>query len=129
MIVADSSVWIGHFRGAESEACRKLYSIGLEEGLLVGDIILLEILRGARDARHARRMEDDLRRWDIVPMLGVALAIRAAENYRALRSLGITVRKAADLIIATYCLAHGHALLHNDRDFEPMCAHLGLRVV
>lgn len=49
-------------------------------------------------------------------------------NYRALHTLGLTIRKAADLIIGTYCIEHGHTLLRDDRDFEPMRLHLGLWV-
>jgi hypothetical protein len=31
------------------------------------------------------------------------------------------------MIIGTYCVEHGHALLHSNRDFEPMERLLGLR--
>jgi predicted nucleic acid-binding protein len=41
---------------------------------------------------------------------------------------GPTPRKTIDIIIATFCIARGHELLHQDRDFEPLVAHLGLRV-
>jgi predicted nucleic acid-binding protein len=39
------------------------------------------------------------------------------------------VRKTIDMIIGTFCLVRGHALLHDDRDFDPTATHLGLRVV
>ena len=52
-----------------------------------------------------------------------------ARNYRALRAAGCTVRKTPDLIIGTYCIEHGHTLLHADRNFEPMREYLGLQVV
>jgi predicted nucleic acid-binding protein len=39
------------------------------------------------------------------------------------------VRKTADLVIGTFCIERGHALLHDDRDFLPMTVHLGLRTV
>jgi predicted nucleic acid-binding protein len=42
--------------------------------------------------------------------------------------LGITIRKTPDIIIGTYCIERGHTLLHDDRDFQPMQAHLGLQV-
>ena len=48
-------------------------------------------------------------------MLDPAIAIEAAANFRRLRGIGITVRKTMDLIIGTYCLMHGYALLHDDR--------------
>jgi len=62
-------------------------------------------------------------------MLDLQLAIQAARNYRLLRGRGITIRKTIDMVIATFCLAGGHMLLHADRDFDPMETHLGLRVV
>jgi predicted nucleic acid-binding protein len=65
----------------------------------------------------------------VVELGGQDIAIQAARNFRALRSLGITVRKTIDTIIATGCIANGYDLLHNDRDFEPFVAHLGLHVV
>lgn len=35
-------------------------------------------------------------------MLGVQMAIKSAENFRALRKKGITVRKTADVITSNY---------------------------
>lgn len=129
MIAVDSSVWIAFFRTQDTLPTRKLEALDLEIGLLVGDIVLLEVLRGARSAANARKIEASLRRFDIVPMLGQALAIKAAENYRLLRSRGVTIRKMPGLIIGTYCIEYGHVLLHDDRDFEPMREHLGLQVL
>ena len=67
-----------------------------------------------------------LRGFQIVPMAGDAIAVSAARNYRALRRLGITVRKTIDLLIGTWCMENRMALLHNDSDFRPMARHLGL---
>jgi predicted nucleic acid-binding protein len=39
------------------------------------------------------------------------------------------MRKTNDFVIGTFCNEHGHALLHSDRDFEPMERLLGLRTV
>lgn len=129
MIVVDSSVWIAHLRGERSDAVARLYHLTLEadDQILIGDVILLEILQGARDDAHARRLERNLRRFPVVAMLGDGMVGRAAEHYRTLRGLGATLRRTIDLIIGAHCIAHGHALLHSDRDFEPMVRHLGLR--
>jgi predicted nucleic acid-binding protein len=54
------------------------------------------------------------------------VAIAAAQNFRALRHRGITVRKTIDTLIATRCMADNLALLYSDRDFDPFVAHLGL---
>jgi predicted nucleic acid-binding protein len=126
MILVDSSVWIAHLRGHRTPAVRKLEAAASREPLLVGDLILLKILQGARDEAHAERIERGLRRYPVVPLLDGDLAPRAARNYRRLRTLGVTVRKTADIIIGTFCIEHRYALLHDDRDFAPMEKHLGL---
>ena len=99
------------------------------EPLLVGDLILCEILQGARSEAQARMLEEELRKFELLPMLKPELAIAAAKNYRLLRSEGITIRKTIDLIIGTFCIAHGHTLLHDDRDFSSMETHLGLKII
>lgn len=65
----------------------------------------------------------------VVELGGQEIAIQAAKNIRALRRLGVTVRKTIDTVIATRCIESGYHLLHNDRDFDPFARHLGLRVV
>ena len=128
MILVDSSVWIAQLQGRSTPATAKLEEAAIREPLLIGDLILLEILQGARNEAHAVRIERALRHYAIVSLLGADLASKAAHNYRRLRDLGITVRKTADIIIGTFCIEHRHALLHDDRDFEPMQKHLGLKV-
>jgi predicted nucleic acid-binding protein len=128
MILVDSSVWIACLQGRETAATEKLGDLVARQPLLIGDLILLEVLQGARDEAHASRIERDLRRYTIVPLLDGDLAPLAAGNFRKLRGLGITIRKTADLIIGTFCIEHGHTLLHDDRDFDGMQKHLGLQV-
>jgi predicted nucleic acid-binding protein len=127
LILVDSSVWIAALNGRETPETAKLQAAAAREPLLLGDIMLLEILQGARDDMHAARIERMLRRYQIVSLLNDGLAVEAARNYRTLRGRGITIRKTADLIIGTFCIVHDHTLLHADRDFVPMAQHLGLR--
>ena len=129
MIVVDSSVWIANLRNRDGVAVRKLRAIEAADEILVGDLILLEVLQGARDEGHAGLIEHRMRQFAIVPMLTDHLAVQAARHYRVLRQRGVTVRKTMDLIIGTFCLEHGHVLLHDDRDFVPMSEHLGLRAM
>ena len=39
------------------------------------------------------------------------------------------MRGTIDCLIATFCLTSGHALLHDDRDYDAFEEVLGLRVV
>lgn len=127
-VVVDSSVWIGNLRDDRTEAVRKLRALDLGvERVVVPDLVLMEVLRGARDEVSASRIERDLRRFDIVGIGGGVLAVEAARHYRHLRRLGVTVRSGIDLLIGAFCIGHGCALLHHDRgDFAPMQRHLGL---
>jgi predicted nucleic acid-binding protein len=128
MIVVDSSVWIFALRGMERPSTIRLKQEAEKGRLVVGDVVLLEVLRGARDDRHAAFLEGNLRRFPVLPMMDDHLASAAAANLRALRKRGITIRNSIDLIIATFCIELGHILLQDDRDFEPMAEHLGLRL-
>lgn len=127
MIVVDSSVWIDFFNGKATPRTKTLLSLMGNEPLLVGDVILCEVLQGARTETHARVLEEELRKFEVVPMLNPDLAVAAAKNYRSLRSAGVTIRKTIDVIIGTFCIAHEHTPLHDDRDFEPMETHLALK--
>jgi predicted nucleic acid-binding protein len=126
MILADSSVWIAHLRGHRTAATAMLEAAIRTDDLVIGDLILVEILRGARDEPQARRLERTLLDYPVVSLLDPDLAVRAARNYRKLRALGVTTRKTVDLVIGTFCIERGYKLLHADRDFEPMQRHLGL---
>ena len=128
MIVVDSSVWISILRGTTTAQTEKFRAIPRLKDILLGDVVLLEILQGAQSHQHAPNMQARMTKFQVVSMLSPELAIKAATHYRRLRQLGITIRRTTDLIIGTYCIEHGHALLHSDRDFTPMAEHLGLRI-
>jgi predicted nucleic acid-binding protein len=126
LIFVDSSVWIDYFRGTPSPEADRLDALLGEEGLVVGDIVLAKVLQGLdreTDFETARRL---LTGFPVVEVGGAEIAVQAARNFRALRGLGITVRKTIDTLIATRCLADGWSLLFSDRDFDPFVAHLGL---
>lgn len=128
MIVVDSSVWINQLRGVETRGVRALESLSNPLQIIVGDLVLLEVLQGARSDAQAANIEQRLRRFSIEPMLDSNLVAVAAANYRALRRVGLTIRTSIDMIIATFCIQHEHVLLQDDRDFLPMAKHLGLKL-
>jgi predicted nucleic acid-binding protein len=128
MIVVDSSVWIDYFNGrptAESEALDKTP----KARLVIGDLIMAEVLQGFALERDFQIAERAFAALEFRRMGGRAIAIAAARNHRALRSRGVTPRSTIDTVIATFCIAEGHDLLHCDRDFDPFERHLGLRVL
>ena len=129
MILVDSSVWVDYFSGTITPQTDTLDKLLGEQPLAIGDLILTEVLQGFdsdRDFNYARKMLTSL---IVVELGGQEIAIQAAKNFRALRKLGVNVRKTIDAVIATRCIASGYDLLHNDRDFDPFARHLGLRTV
>lgn len=126
MIVVDSSVWIDFLKGRSAPHVARLRALLGRSEIIVGDLMLCEVLQGLEDERAAREVESLLRRFEIVPMAGDAIAVKAARNFRSLRGRGITVRKTIDLLIGTWCIEHRRPLLHNDSDFRPMARHLGM---
>jgi len=129
LILVDSSVWIDYFKGTITAQTEKLDRLLDQELLAVGDLILTEVLQGFADEREFNEARKMLTSLIVVELGGQELAIQAAKNFRALRRLGVTVRKTIDTVIATRCIESGYDLLHSDGNFDPFAKHLGLRVV
>lgn len=127
MILVDSSVWIDFFNGTENDETDKLNEIfGLEE-VAIGDLILAEVLQGFRSDKDYKIAKEVLTSLTINELIGKDIAIKSADNFRKLRKKGITIRKTADVIIATYCIENKIPLLFTDKDFVPFVEKLKLR--
>jgi predicted nucleic acid-binding protein len=129
VILVDSSVWIDYFRGIKTAASDELNRQISGRRLAVGDLIVVEVLQGFADQREFNDAKRLLGLVDFVEIGGWPVAVQAAEHYRFLRSLGVTVRKTIDVLIATRCIMSGLELLHSDRDFDPFVKHLGLKSI
>lgn len=129
MVIIDTTVWVDYLRGTSTPQTDWLDRELIRQRLGLTDLILCEVLQGIPSHQQAAHVLRELRQFEIFDTGGVELAIAAARNYRHLRVRGITVRKTIDCIIATFCLIGDHALLHNDRDFDPFEQTLALHVV
>jgi predicted nucleic acid-binding protein len=129
MVIVDTTVWIDYFRGVENTQSLWLDAQAQSKRLGLTDLILSEVLQGIRDDQEFLKVQAELLRFEVFAPGGVALAVRAAENFRKLRGKGFTIRRIADCWIATFCLREGHEVLHRDRDFDPFESELGLQVV
>ncbi len=127
MILVDSSVWIDFFNGAKNTETDKLDEmLGLEE-IVTGDLILAEVLQGFRSDADYKTAKNVLTSLTVHDLVGKELAIKSANNFRKLRKKGITIRKTADVIIATYCIENKIPLLFADKDFVPFVDNLRLK--
>lgn len=127
MILVDSSVWIGYFRGVSIPQADMLDSLLGSEPVVTGDLVLAEVLQGFDSDRDFNQAKKLLTSLVVIDLGGKDIAIQAAKNFRVLRKIGITVRKTIDTVIATRCIESGLKLLYCDRDFDPFVQHLGLR--
>lgn len=126
MILVDSSVWIDYFSGNDTRQAEALDKTLGVQIVAIGDLILTEVLQGFRldqDYKTAKKLLSEL---TVFELLGKDMAIKSAENFRKLRKQGITIRKTADVIIASFCIEHSLPLLFSDKDFKPFVTHLGL---
>lgn len=126
-VVADSSAWVAYLRGEDVPAARLLDDALDRHEVLMADLVLVEILRGLDTEFEAKRVLHSLGVLPVFELGGQTAAIQAAAHYRFLRSKGITVRGAIDLLLATWCIENDIPLLHADRDFGGFEEHLGLR--
>lgn len=127
-LLVDSPVWIDYFNGQATLQTDHLDAILGRQEIVVGDLILAEVLQGFRHQKDFEQAQSALLKFPVMSMVGQDFALQSANNYRALRAKGITIRKTIDCLIATFCIESGFQLLHTDRDFDPFEEHLNLQV-
>jgi len=127
VIFVDSSVWVDYFNGNETPKTEKLDSVLGLSPVCIGDIVLTEVLQGFRNDHDFDIAKELLCSLIIVNVLNTSIALKSADNFRALRKKGVTVRKTIDVIIATFCIENDIPLLYSDKDFIPFHRHLSLR--
>ena len=119
MILVDTSVWIDFFRGDSGAASTALAQCLGDASVEVGmaDLVLFEVMRGFRSSPAMHEAQALLCSLPQVELGGTDNALQAASRYRQLRAQGRTVSSPIDVLLASYCMNHGHVLLHRDADF------------
>lgn len=127
MFFADSSVWIDYFNGVINWQSDLLDEKLVEDQVIIGDLILIEVLQGFKNDKDFNVAKNALSNLKFLSMGGYEIALESAKNYRFLREKGVTIRKTIDVIIGTFCVYNNFRLLHKDNDFEPMIKYLSLK--
>ena len=129
MVLVDTTVWIDFFRAKSTPEVRELERLLKEgENICICGVILTEVLQGIREDSDYRKTLAIIDTFLFLPMNRQTF-LAAAKMYRSLRRKGVTIRKPIDCMIAAVSIEHDVALLHHDRDFDPMEIHCGLEVV
>jgi predicted nucleic acid-binding protein len=115
MILVDTSAWIDFFRGSGPLCQRVDDLLEANEVALCGPVIA-ELRRGLRSQAERKK---------VLPLLtGCRLLAQPAELWEDAGDLGYLLArkgiavKTLDLLITTYALDHGVALLSGDADFR-----------
>jgi predicted nucleic acid-binding protein len=116
MVIVDSTVWIDFLAARETPQTLLVKNEFAGRKIGLADLILCEVLQGLRGDARFDRIRLLLMTLTVLDTGGTELAVASARNYRVLRTKGITVRKTIDCVIATFCMVHGHSLLH--REFQ-----------
>lgn len=130
LILADSSAWIEYLRATESDIDLRLDAL-LRNGARVAttDLVLLEVLSGARTQDHHDRWQGLLYSCEYLRSQPPIDYEAGARIYRTCRRGGETVRAPVDCVIAAVAMRCKAAVLTRDRDFETIARHVELELV
>jgi predicted nucleic acid-binding protein len=119
MILVDTSVLIGYFKGSKNPLYKKMdYIADNEIPYGICHYVYQELLQGAANEQEYELLKDYL---NSLPFYGLRHEKKSFENaalmYMNCRKKGITVRSTIDLLIAQIAIENNMYLFHNDNDF------------
>ncbi|MET0306580.1 MAG: PIN domain nuclease [Solirubrobacterales bacterium] len=130
MTLVDSSAWIELFRATGSAVHLRLKaSLENRDVLATTDVVLMEILAGARDEEERDWLRRFLYGRRFLPVQGPTDYESAAELYRLCRRGGETPRRLIDCLIAAIAIRNDAEMLCVDSDFETIARHTPLRLM
>lgn len=130
MALIDTSAWVEYLRRTGSPVNAGVRELLADPaGAFVTDVVVAEVLMGARDEAHAGQLRRMLNRCTFVPTRPLFDFEEAASIYRTCRGGGHTPRSLADCLVAAVAIDRGLPLLHADSDFERMAEHVPLVTV
>jgi len=118
VVLVDTSAWI--------EVFRKPSRLVIESVVDFDDIVtclpvVQEVLQGFTDEAAFRTARRAMLALPIVESpLRVAVVEEAVDLYRRARRAGLTIRSAADCLIAACAIRHDLTVLHADRDYPAL---------
>lgn len=127
MVLVDTTVWIDFFAARSSGHVDALENlIRNREDICTCGIVLAEVLQGIKKDSEFKKTRDLFNNLLFLPM-PYPVFLKAAEIYRGLRRIGFTIRKSVDCMISSVAIENDIPLLHNDKDFEAIEKHCGLK--
>jgi len=129
VIFADTSAWVEYLRGTGSRVHRRLRAL-LDEDvrLATNEVVVMELLAGARDDSHSERLRRLILGCEFLPLAGLSDYENAASLYRRCGIAGKTIRSLTDCLIAVVAIRAGAEILHADRGFDTIARYAPLHI-
>lgn len=129
VILVDTSAWVEFLRATDSVTHQRVRDLlARDEPLATTEVVVMEVLAGARDDTHLRHLRRLLLRCEMLPLRGLGDYNAAADLFRTCRREGETIRRLTDCLIAVPSMRAGAAILHQDKDFNAIARHSALRI-
>ena len=126
MILVDTSAWVEFLRDTGSPTCRRVEEL-LATEVATTDVVVMEVLAGARDEAHLGLLHRLLLRCSRIGSEPGDFE-DAASIWRMCRRGGETIRALTDCLVAAAAMRARVPVCHADRDFEVIARHVPLRL-
>jgi len=123
----DTTVWIKFLRGLDASLKDRLGLLLSEERALSSEIIIMEILRGAKSEKEYNMLYQDFLALPLLVMDHNVWETAWKASYN-LRRGGINIPIADTIILAT-AVHHKCTLLHSDKHFTISAKYTGLKAI
>jgi predicted nucleic acid-binding protein len=126
-VLVDTSIWIEYLRGTNESVRKRLAALVSADKAATADIIIMEILRGARSDREYDVLREDFLALPRIEMTG-AVWEKAWRTGYELRRKGVHI-PLTDTIIAGLALEWSCTLMHSDKHFDLIARHTDLKIL
>ena len=113
--LVDTTIWVLYFRG-EKDLENKIKSLILEEKIVTTEIIIMEILRGAKSQREYNQLYDDFTALPVLKLNNIIWEKSYKIGFK-LRKMRINV-PLSDILITMVAEHYNCLLLHRDKHFS-----------
>ena len=121
LIVADTSAWIEFLRGTDHKVAATIRRlIEQDADIAITEIIVMELLAGARTGPPVRELRSRLLSFRVLPLEGLGDFVPC--------DAGETLGSMTDCLIAVAVMRAKASLLHNDADFDVIARHSALKI-
>lgn len=127
IFLIDTSVWVKCLRGTDTSLQNKISTLIMEKKVYTSEIIIMEILRGAKTDKEYDILYQD---FLALPQLTINHNVwkTAWKTAYKLRKSGINI-PMVDVIISAAAIYYQCTIMHSDKHFNLLTKHFSLKVL